>query len=226
MAEEAVQLFLKTIEELEARGGETVGSGELPAGFTVEDGSRRERAVRFRDDLVAALAAPSDVDIWDPEQASTEELFATFTAAAAAYLAGGDEDCRPFLRAILTAVRELREEPQYIRAVLPMVAMSPGERWELLAHAGIHYGAVSTAHQDRWPVPREQIDATAARLTDPELVKGANWHVKHLREMGFVKVSRKPRLYDQLKHDPTDLYLFVSLTDEAPRVLSLLGFPP
>lgn len=222
MGEEAIQLFLAALGDLQRRIEGNEGDGEATE-FLGEDDDQIRRGRWFREDLVAVLGDPRLAETWDPERLSGEEVFTTYVHVASAYLHGAEEDRRPYLRGAMTSVRDLSEDPEYVRHVLPLVAISPGDRWALLVHGAI-YAKLLGEGGDAWPVPRAEIDAAAARLTHPDARPGASFHVKHLRELGLVDVAKKPRLYSQLEHTPNDLWLFVSLKDEAQRLVATLGF--
>ncbi len=222
MVEEAVQLFLAALGDLQRKVQGDGGADEAPE-FTSDDEVQMRRAGWFREDLLAVLADPALAEAWDPERLSGEEVFTTYVHVASAYLHGAEEDRRPFLRGVMTSVRDLSEDPEYVRHLLPLLAISPGDRWALLVHGAIHAEMIGT-DDAAWPMSHAEIDAIAARLTHPDADPGANFHVKSLRELGLVKVSKKPRLYSQLKHTPEDLWLFVSLKDEVQRFLATLGF--
>lgn len=218
MSSDAVQLFLSVM-------GEIKPSDDTPPAYTSDDPDRQARADWFKEDLLQVLGA-SEVSLWDPEEASTDEVFATFVHIAEAYFHAVDEGTRAFLRKVMETTAALSEDPQYIRAMLPIVAMNPGERWELLGHGALVNEVCADANEAQWPVRKRQIEATAERLNNPDIDRklGAPFHVKHLKDMGLVKVSKKARLQDQMSHTANDMWLFVKLTDEAPRFISLLGY--
>lgn len=226
MSEEAVQLFLDSLGELQRRMGgaaeEAPAAGDEAAAATGE-GSRQQRGAWFREDLLTVLGDPRLAETWDPERLSSEEVFTTYVHVAEAYLRGAEVDRRPYLRGLMAAIRDMSEAPEYIRHILPLVIISPGDRWALLAHGGIHAGAV-TEDPARWPITPAEVDEIAARLTHTDADPGASWHVKHLKDLGLVTVSKKPRLYSQLEHEAKDLWLFVKLTEEAQRFLATIGF--
>jgi hypothetical protein len=222
MGEEAIQLFLAALGDLQRRIQGDEGDDEAIE-FMSEDADQMRRAAWFREDLLAVLGDPRLAETWDPERLSGEEVFTTYVHVASAYLHGAEEDRRPYLRGVMTSVRDLSEDPEYVRHVLPLLAISPGDRWALLVHGAIHAKMIDE-NDAAWPVPRAEIDAVATRLTHPDAQPGANFHVKHLRELGLVNVAKKPRLYSQLEHTPNDLWLFVSLKDEAQRFVATLGF--
>ncbi len=220
MSEEAVQLFLAALGDLQRR---ITGEAEDIAEFESDDPDKARRAGWFREDLLTVLGDPKLAETWDPSRLSGEEVFTTYAHVAGAYLHGAEEDRRPYLRGVMGTVRDLSEEPEYIRHLLPLLAITPGDRWALLVHGAIHGGMIGK-EEDRWPVTRAEIDAVAARLTDPDADPGASFHVKHLKDRGLVTIAKKPKLYSDLNHDPNDLWLFVKLKDEAQRFLGTLGF--
>ncbi len=221
MSSDAVQLFLSVMGEIKP-----AADGEAPPAFASDDPDRQARADWFRADLLEVLGSSDQVALWDPEEASIDEVFATFVHIAEAYFHAVDEGTRAFLRKVMENTAALAEDPQYIRAMLPIVAMNPGERWELLGHGALVNEVCKEANEVQWPVRKKQIVATAERLNDPEIDKklGAPFHVKHLKDMGLVKVSKKARLQDQMTNTARDMWLFVKLTDEAPRFIALLGY--
>jgi hypothetical protein len=223
MSEQAVQLFLAGLEDLRQAMDPNAGEAEVPE-LAFEDDEQAERASRFRTDLVSVLGDPRLADTWSPESLSTEEVFACYVFLAEGYLRAADERRHPFLRQMLVVIRDQTEEPAYILKVLPVLALAPAERWELLAHGGMVAGAVKDAKEASWPVTREQIVKTATELTQTDADPGANFHVKYLKELDLVKVTKKPRLASELQGGPEDLWIFVSLTDEGVRLLWMLGF--
>jgi len=223
MSDNAVQLFLAALDDLQqkvAPGAPRIAS-ELP-GF--EDPVSQLRADGFREDLVAVLADPKLGEKWDPESLSAEEVFTCYAYLAEGYLRGADDDRRPFLKRMLQTVRDLSEEPGYIQAAMPVIAEAPVDRWLLLAHGGVVAGAVKEAKERSWPATREAIEEAAHRLTRPDTEPGANFHVKYLKDMGLVKVSKKPKLVREMTGTAADLWQFVTLTDEGVRFLWMLGF--
>ena len=223
MSSLAVDLFLASLEDLRKRMEPGAQSGD-EVSLTFADEAQQQRADRFRTDLVEVLGDPALAETWTPESLSTEEVFSCYAFLAQAYLVGADERRRPYLRRMMVVIRDLGEQPDYILRALPVIAEAPVERWEILAHGGIQVEAAKARYEDRWPSSRAQIDETAERLTQPDAEPGANYHVKFLKDMGLVKVSKKPRLADQLKGDARDLWLFVKLTDEGVRFLWMLGY--
>lgn len=223
MSEEAVQLFLAALGDLQRLMTGEAGENDDLAEFDTDDPDRARRATWFREDLLAVLGDPKLAETWDPSRLSGEEVFATYAHVAGAYLHGAEEDRRPYLRGTMATARDLTEEPEYIRHLLPLLTITPGERWALLAHGAIHSGMIGK-EEDRWPVARDEINAVAARLTDPEADPGASFHVKHLKDIGLVTIAKRPKLYSDLEHTPNDLWLFVQLKDEAQRFLATLGF--
>ncbi len=215
MSEQAVSLIVHCLDGLRAHL-----QGDPPPAL---DADAPPMAASFREDFLALYTAPEFAERWDPENPATEETMATLAHIAEAYLRS-DEERRPYLRSLMQRTRDQSEEPTYLRAAAVLVSISPADRIDLLAHGGLAHGVYAADGEERWPVPRARLEATAERLTDPELDKGANWHVKHLREAGLVKVSAKPRFQSELEGEPADLWLFVKLTDDAPRLIWALGF--
>jgi len=223
MSSPAVDLFLAALEDLRSR---IDPSAEAAAeiNLTVEDDAHKARADRFRSDLIEVLSDPALAEKWTPESLASEEIFSCYVFLAQAYLSASEDRALPYLRRMMVVIRDLAEQPDYIRRALPVIAEAPVDRWELLAHGGLQDGATKEIYEERWPSARAQIEQTAERLTQPDAKPGANYHVKYLKDMGLVKVSKKPRLADQLKGDARDLWLFVKLTDEGVRFLWMLGY--
>jgi len=223
MSSPPVDLFLAALEDLRTQMDPEAESGDELAP-ELEDEEQRARAARFRSDLVEALSDPALTEKWTPESLASEEIFSCYVFLAQAYLNGADERRHPYLRRMMIVIRDLGEQPDYVRRALPVISEAPVERWELLAHGGLQDGATKEIYEERWPSTRAQIEQTAERLTRPDAKRGANYHVKFLKDMGLVKVSKKPRLADQLKGDARDLWLFVKLTEEGVRFLWMLGY--
>ena len=223
MSEQAVQLFLAALDDLRRSVDPDAGDAEATE-LEYEDEEQAARAALFRKDRVEVLGDPRLAETWSPESLSSEEVFTCYAFLAEGYLRGANERIHPFLRRMLVTIRDQKEEPAYIRRALPVLALAPAERWELLAHGGILAGAAKEAYEPGWPVTRERIEQTAAELTDPEADPGANYHVKYLKDMELVKVRKKPRLVTEMEGGPQDLWKFVTLTDEGVKFLWMLGF--
>ncbi len=223
MSDNAVQLFLAGLNDLQQKvaPGSPPVADELPA---FDDPDLQTRADGFREDLVVVLSDPKLGDAWSPESLSAEEVFTCYAYLAEAYLRGADEERRPFLRRMIQTVRDLSEEPGYIQRALPVIAEAPVDRWRLLAHGGVVSGAAKEAKERSWPATRDEIEEAAHRLTRPDTDPGANFHVKFLKDMGLVKVSKKPKLARDMTGTAADLWKFVTLTDEGVRFLWMLGF--
>ena len=223
MSERAVKLFLDALEELRCKMDPQAGD-RAETGFQSDEPGEVKRAAAFREDLVEVLGDEKMATAWDPENVAGEEVFTCLVFAAEAYLRGGDDDRRPYLRRMIEATRDRREDPGFIQRALPVLAEAPVERWEILAHGGIAEGAAKEAYEAGWPVTRQRIEETAHRLTRPDADPGASFHVKFLKEMKLVKVSRKPRLARDMTGDASDLWKFVTITDDGVRFLWMLGF--
>ncbi len=223
MSDHAVPLFLTALGDLQQK----VAPDAPPVGAeppTFDDPDQQARGDAFREDLVTVLADPKLADKWSPESLSAEEVFACYAYLAEAYIRGADEDRRPFLKRMIQTVRDLSEEPGYIQRAMPVIAEAPVDRWLLLAHGGVVSGAAKETKRKSWPATRETIEEAAHRLTRPDAEPGANFHVKYLKDMGLVKVSKKPRLARDMTGTAADLWHFVTLTDEGVRFLWMLGF--
>lgn len=223
MSDNAVQLFLAGLNDLQQKvaPGSPPVAGELPE---FDDPDLQARATAFREDLVAVLSDPKLAETWSPESLSAEEVFACYAYLAEAYLRGSDDERRPFLRRMIQTVRDLSEEPGYIQLAMPVIADAPVDRWLILAHGGIVTGAAKEAKERSWPASKEVVMEAAHRLTRPDTEPGANFHVKFLKDMGLVKVTKKPKLVRDMTGTAADLWQFVSLTDEGVRFLWMLGF--
>lgn len=215
MAEVTVQLFVSCLDALQAQV-----AGETPAPLPDD---APPQAAAYREDFLDVFGSEELAERWDEQNPATEETFSTLVHIAEAYLRTGDAR-RPYLRMLMRRTRDQSEEPQYLRAAAVLISMSPADRIDLLVHGGIVNEVIEADSEERWPVPRARIEEVAARLTDPELERGANFHVKYLREAGLVKVSARPHFQSELAGGPEDLWLFVKLTDDAPRLIWALGF--
>ena len=222
MSDNAVPLFLAALDDLQQQVAP--GAPKVAEAPTFDDPVLEARADGFREDLVQVLADPKLGESWNPESLSTEEVFTCYAYLAEAYLRGSDDERRPFLRRMIQTVRDLSEEPGYIQRAMPVIAEAPVDRWLLLAHGGIVTGSAKDAKRKSWPASREVVEDAAHRLTRPDAEPGANFHVKFLKDMGLVKVSKKPRLARDMTGTAADLWQFVTLTDEGVRFLWMLGF--